>query len=80
MSEPRFPVGWDAERVKKLIDFHDGQSEDEDEGRGEWHEAGPGGDLQRVRREVMAEGREEDRSEDRDSERGRELLHGFQDA
>jgi hypothetical protein len=29
MSESRFPAGWDAERVKKLIDHYEGLSEDE---------------------------------------------------
>jgi hypothetical protein len=29
MSEPRFPAGWDAERVKRLIDSYEGMSEDE---------------------------------------------------
>jgi hypothetical protein len=29
MNEPRFPAGWDAERVKKLIDYYEGLSEDE---------------------------------------------------
>jgi hypothetical protein len=29
MSETRFPDGWDAERVKKLIDYYEGLSEDE---------------------------------------------------
>jgi len=27
--EPRFPAGWDAERVKRLIDYYEGMSEDE---------------------------------------------------
>jgi hypothetical protein len=29
MNEPRFPAGWDAERVKRLIDYYEGLSEDE---------------------------------------------------
>lgn len=29
MSETRFPAGWDAERVKRLIDYYEGLSEDE---------------------------------------------------
>ena len=29
MSESRFPTGWDAERVKHLIDYYEGLSEDE---------------------------------------------------
>ena len=29
MSEPKFPAGWDAERVKRLIDHYEGLSEDE---------------------------------------------------
>jgi hypothetical protein len=29
MSEPKFPAGWDAERVKRLIDHYEGRSEDE---------------------------------------------------
>ncbi len=29
MSEPRFPAGWDAERVKRLIGHYDSLSEDE---------------------------------------------------
>ncbi len=29
MSESRFPTGWDAERVKRLIDHDEGLSEDE---------------------------------------------------
>ena len=29
MSESRFPAGWDAERVKRLIDDDEGLSEDE---------------------------------------------------
>jgi len=30
MSESKFPVGWDAERVKRLIDHYEGLSEDEE--------------------------------------------------
>lgn len=30
MSESRFPTGWDAERVKRLIDYYEGLSEDEE--------------------------------------------------
>jgi len=29
MSEPRFPAGWDADRVERLIDHYEGMSEDE---------------------------------------------------
>ena len=29
MNESRFPAGWDAERVKQLIDYYEGLSEDE---------------------------------------------------
>ena len=29
MSEPKFPVGWDADRVKRLIDQYEEMSEDE---------------------------------------------------
>ncbi len=29
MSEPKFPAGWDAERVKRLIDHYEEMSEDE---------------------------------------------------
>ncbi len=29
MNESRYPAGWDAERVKKLIDHYEGLSEDE---------------------------------------------------
>ena len=29
MSESRFPADWDAERVKQLVDYHEGLSEDE---------------------------------------------------
>ena len=29
MSEPKFPAGWDAERVKRLIDHYESMSEDE---------------------------------------------------
>ena len=29
MSEPKFPAGWDAERVQRLIDYYEGLSEDE---------------------------------------------------
>lgn len=29
MCEFRFPAGWDAERVKRLIDYYEGRSEDE---------------------------------------------------
>jgi hypothetical protein len=29
MSESRFPAGWDAERVQKLIEYYEGLSEDE---------------------------------------------------
>ena len=29
MSESRFPAGWDADRVKRLIDHYEGLSEDE---------------------------------------------------
>jgi len=28
-KESRFPAGWDAERVKRLIDYYEGLSEDE---------------------------------------------------
>jgi hypothetical protein len=30
MSQSRFPAGWDAERVKRLIDYYEGLSEDEE--------------------------------------------------
>lgn len=30
MSESRFPAGWDADRVKRLIDYYDRLSEDEE--------------------------------------------------
>lgn len=30
MSGSRFPAGWDAERVKRLIDYYEGLSEDEE--------------------------------------------------
>jgi len=30
MNESRFPAGWDAERVKRLIDYYEGLSEDEE--------------------------------------------------
>jgi hypothetical protein len=29
MSDSNFPAGWDAERVKRLIDHYEGLSEDE---------------------------------------------------
>jgi hypothetical protein len=29
MSEQRFPPGWDAERVKRLVDHYDNISEDD---------------------------------------------------
>ena len=29
MSESKYPTGWDAERVKRLIDYYEGLSEDE---------------------------------------------------
>jgi hypothetical protein len=29
VSESKYPAGWDAERVKKLIDYYEGLSEDE---------------------------------------------------
>lgn len=29
MSESKFPAGWDAERVKRLIDHYEGMSEEE---------------------------------------------------
>ena len=29
MSEPRFPAGWDAERVKRLIEYYESLSDDE---------------------------------------------------
>lgn len=29
MSEQRFPPGWDAERVKKLIEYYDNLTEEE---------------------------------------------------
>ena len=29
MSEPRLPAGWDADRVKRLIDHYDGLSEED---------------------------------------------------
>ncbi len=42
MSEPRFPAGWDAERVERLIDHYEGLSEEEmaaeDEGAVEDHD------------------------------------------
>ena len=30
MNEPKFPAGWDADRVKRLIDYYEGLSEDEE--------------------------------------------------
>ena len=30
MSESKFPSGWDADRVKRLIDYYEGLSEDEE--------------------------------------------------
>jgi hypothetical protein len=30
MNESKYPAGWDAERVKKLIDYYEGLSEDEE--------------------------------------------------
>jgi hypothetical protein len=29
MNESKYPVGWDAERVKRLIEYYEGLSEDE---------------------------------------------------
>ena len=29
MNESRYPAGWDAARVKELIDYYEGLSEDE---------------------------------------------------
>jgi len=29
MSDPKFPPGWDAERVKQLVDRYDRMSEDD---------------------------------------------------
>lgn len=29
MSEPKFPTGWDAARVQRLIDHYEGMSDDE---------------------------------------------------
>jgi hypothetical protein len=29
MSESNYPTGWDAKRVKRLIDYYEGLSEDE---------------------------------------------------
>ncbi len=29
MSESEFPAGWDADRVKQLIDYYEGLTEDE---------------------------------------------------
>jgi hypothetical protein len=29
MNESRFPAGWDSERVRRLIDYYEGLSEDE---------------------------------------------------
>jgi len=29
MSEPSFPAGWDAERVKRLIDHYESMPDDE---------------------------------------------------
>jgi hypothetical protein len=29
VNESRYPAGWDAERVKKLIDYYEGLSENE---------------------------------------------------
>lgn len=29
MSDPHFPPGWDAERVQKVIDHYDAQTEDD---------------------------------------------------
>src|ERR1700753_1318045 len=56
------------------------QPEDEQEGRGQRREAGPGGDLQGLGGELGVELGEEDRAEDRDAERGRELLDGLEHA
>ena len=45
MNQPKFPVGWDAERVKRLIDHDESLSEEEQaaedeaamgEQRGKW--------------------------------------------
>lgn len=30
MSESKYPAGWDAERVKNLIEYYEGLSEDEE--------------------------------------------------
>lgn len=30
MNESKYPAGWDAERVKKLIDYYESLSEDEE--------------------------------------------------
>jgi len=30
MSEPKFPRGWDAERVQKVIDHYENQTEEEE--------------------------------------------------
>ena len=29
MNESKFPAGWDADRVKKLVDYYEGLTEDE---------------------------------------------------
>ncbi len=29
MSEPRFPAGWDADRVKRLVDHYETMSEED---------------------------------------------------
>lgn len=30
MNDSKYPAGWDAERVKKLIDYYEGLSEEEE--------------------------------------------------
>ena len=29
MSDQKFPAGWDADRVKRLIDYYEGLTEDD---------------------------------------------------
>ena len=29
MNDPKFPAGWDADRVKRLVDHYESMSEDE---------------------------------------------------
>ena len=53
MSEPRFPTGWDADRVERLIDHYEGMSEEELVAEDEAAELPPGQTIVTVPEELM---------------------------